>query len=323
MAALVRTVRRPALVLSPDDDAAAAARAVLRFHLRGFAREEAGARAGEVEPIHQLRVATRRVRAALRLFAPLLGVRIVEHGRREMGWLADAIGTVRDLDVLAEAVTASANRLDPEVRRALGPLAVEIHDRRAAAQAALVETLDSARARRLLDRIATFAETTPPGRRDVRLGDVASELVRPLLRAVVRAGRRLGTDAPPAAAHRLRIRAKRLRYALETLHALGGKDTRKLVRRLTRLQDVLGIQQDAVTQVTWLRAWALRPETSPPTVLATGALMQAIARRGQRRRRRVPDVWRSVDRPKLHQGMLAELGGKGGRGAADHRATGT
>jgi CHAD domain-containing protein len=141
---------------------------------------------------------------------------------------------------------------------------------------------------------------------------------------VLRAGRRLDDDAPPAAAHRLRIRAKRLRYALETLHALGGKDMRKLVRRLARLQDVLGMQQDAVTQVGWLRAWALRPETAPPTVLATGALMQAIARRGQRRRRDVPDVWRSIDRQKLHNGVLAELGGKGGgRAAADHRATGT
>jgi CHAD domain-containing protein len=200
---------------------------------------------------------------------------------------------------------------------------VEIHDRRAAAHVALVETLDSARARRLLDRIASFAEATPPGRRGVRLGDVASKLVQPLLRAVLRAGRRLDADAPPAAAHRLRIRAKRLRYALETLHALGGKDTRKLVRRLTRLQDVLGTQQDAVTQVAWLRSWALRPEVAPPTVLATGAVMQVITRRGQRHRRRVADVWRAVDRTKLHAGVLAELGPKGGRGRASHPATGT
>jgi len=320
---LARPGRRPALVLSPDDAAGAAARAVLRFHLRGFAREATGARAGEVEAVHQLRVATRRLRAALGLFAPVLAPRFVDESRREMAWLGDAIGTVRDLDVLAQAVEASANRLDADVRRGLGPLAVAIHDRRTAAQAALVETLDSARARRLLDRLATFAETTPPRRRDVALGRIAPDLVRPLLRAVLRAGRRLDDDAPPAAAHRLRIRAKRLRYALETLHALGGRSTRKMIRRLARLQDVLGAHQDAVTQVAWLRRWAVEADAPPAAALACGALVQVIVRRGRRRRRAAAEVWRTIDRRKLHAGVLAELGAGRRRIAEARRATGT
>ena len=62
---VLRAPRPAGLVLSPDDSAATAAHAVLRFHLRAFAGAEPAARAGEIEPVHQLRVATRRLRAAL------------------------------------------------------------------------------------------------------------------------------------------------------------------------------------------------------------------------------------------------------------------
>src|SRR5438552_994159 len=58
----LRVPQRVGLVLSPDDGAAVAARVVVRFHLRAFVRVEPAARAGEVEPVHQLRVATRRLR---------------------------------------------------------------------------------------------------------------------------------------------------------------------------------------------------------------------------------------------------------------------
>src|SRR5213593_1468155 len=120
--ALARRRRAPGLVLSPDDGVGIAVRAVVRFHLRTFVREEAGARAGEVEPVHQLRVATRRLRATLRLFRPVLPVALVRGARDDLAWLADAIGAVRDLDVLAEQMTSCAARLDAESRRALASL---------------------------------------------------------------------------------------------------------------------------------------------------------------------------------------------------------
>src|SRR5437773_320097 len=77
----LRVPQRVGLVLSPDDGAAVAARVVVRFHLRAFVRVEPAARAGEVEPVHQLRVATRRLRTALRLFAPLLPARFAAAAR--------------------------------------------------------------------------------------------------------------------------------------------------------------------------------------------------------------------------------------------------
>src|SRR5919197_15403 len=305
---VLRAPRPTGLVLSPDDSAATAAHALLRFHLRAFEGAEPAARAGEVEPVHQLRVATRRLRAALRLFAPLLPAGFTSAAHRDLAWLARAIGAVRDLDVLSELVRKRAARLDPELRRAAGPLGVALQEQRAQALAALGRTLDAKRCHRLLQRLAAFADSRAPVGRGARLGDVAGDLLRPHVRAVVRAGRRLGPDPAPPGLHRLRVRAKRLRYALETLRSLGDRSTRELLARLERLQDTLGKGQDAVTAIAWLHAWAESPGAPAAALLPAGALIQALARRTRKQRRRALKAWRRFERTRLLDVVIDELG---------------
>src|SRR5579884_2837589 len=236
------------LVLAPGDPAEAAARAVVRFHLRSFAREAVGARAGAVEPVHQLRVATRRLRAALELFAPILPARFAAEARADLAALGRAIGAVRGRAVVAA--------------------------------------------------LTTFARGTPAAR-GVALGALAPELVQPLVRGLVRAGRRIDDRSPPEAVHRVRVRAKRLRYALETLRGLGGRRLKRVLRRLERLQELLGEYQDAVTQAAWLRRWSEDAEVPRLTLLATGALIDRLGRRARRRRARFARAWRRLDRPRL------------------------
>src|SRR5436309_9727811 len=303
----LRAPRPAGLVLSPDDSAAAAARAVLRYHLRAFASAEPAARAGEIEPVHQLRVATRRLRAALRLFAPLLPARSATAAHGDLAWLARAIGAVRDLDVLSELVRKQAARLDPELRRAGGPLGLALHEKRAQALAVLGTTLDAKRARRLIERLAAFADSRAPAGRGARLGDGAPDLLRPHARAVVRAGRRLGRDAAPPDLHRLRVRVKRLRYALETLRSLGDRSTRELLVRLERLQDTLGKGQDAATAIAWLRGYAATRGVPAASLLPAGALIQALARRVRKQRRRGLKAWRRFERTRLLESVLKEL----------------
>ncbi len=286
------------IVLAPDDPAEAAARAVVRFHLRSFAREAVGARAGAVEPVHQLRVATRRLRAALELFAPILPARFAAEARADLAALGRAIGAVRDLDVLALAVAARGRRLAPELRAGLGPLEQALAARRAAAHDAMLEALDSARGRAVVAALTTFARGAPAAR-GVALGALAPELVQPLVRALVRAGRRIDDRSPPEAVHRVRVRAKRLRYALETLRGLGGRRLARVLRRLERLQELLGEYQDAVTQAAWLRRWSEEADVPRLTLLATGALIDRLARRARRRRARFARAWRRLDRPRL------------------------
>src|SRR5207244_5451279 len=140
-----------------------------------------------------------------------------------------------------------------------------------------------------------------------RLGDVAPEVVAPLLGDVLRSARRAAEDSSAPVLHRVRVRAKRLRYALETLEGLGGGSLNKLIRRLVRLQDVLGGCQDAVTGMAWLRDWAGRGEHLPAALLATGALIQVLRSRERRLRRRFPRAWRRIDRRKVRAGVRDEL----------------
>jgi CHAD domain-containing protein len=308
MAALADSPRAPTLVLSPDDEVLAAARAVVRFQLSSLARVEAEARAGETEPVHQLRVATRRLRAALRLFRPQLAARFAESTHRELAWLAGLIGAVRDLDVLFEAVRTRAARLDPELRKELGPVGIAIHDERATALAALAAALDSARCRRVVRRLGAFTDSPARRRREDPLGRVAPRLIAPLFRAVRRAGRRLSPESPPAEFHRLRVRVKRLRYALETLRGLGGKPVRRVLARLEELQDLLGAAQDAVVHVAWLHGYSARPASPAASLLPVGALIQALARRGEKRRRRSLKAWRRLDDGGLLEAAIADIG---------------
>src|SRR5262245_65749316 len=98
-----RGAPRPAVVTA-DEPVGVAARALLAAQHGDFARELQAARAGKVEGVHQLRVATRRLRATLALFADALPARAREALERDLAEIGRAVGPVRDLDVLAEAI---------------------------------------------------------------------------------------------------------------------------------------------------------------------------------------------------------------------------
>lgn len=292
----------PGATLSPNDDARAIARAVIRRYLDEFAHEEAAARTGELEAVHRLHVATRRLRSALRLFGPVLPAATVTAAAEGFAWLGRGVGAVRDLDVLTLAVTARGAVLDARSRDALAPLQRVIDGRREGALSALVAQLDLPRTRRLLARLGALADGRPAARGAVPLGDVARTLLRPLLRGVLRAGRALDDAAPPPALHRVRVRIKELRYAYETLQP--GDHGRRVRRRMARLQDVLGEHQDAVTQSAWLRTTAVAVPLPVDTVLAMGAIIHVLHLRAGKRRRRFAGAWRRFDRPRMHRALI-------------------
>src|SRR5262249_57412138 len=101
------------------------------------------------------------------------------------------------------------------------------------------------------------------------------DLLRPLLRAVQRAGRDLDEETPAVALHRARVRVKRLRYACETLETLVGDELGVVIRRLVRLQDALGEHQDAVMQASLLRAYSGPAQLPAATLPGMGAIVDA------------------------------------------------
>ena len=306
--------------LSAEMPVAVAARETIDARTAVLARELEAARTGKVEGVHQLRVAIRRLRTALTLFADALPRRSADALERELADLGRAVGPVRDLDVLAIAVGKRGRKLDGTLAPAVTTLVRHIRDHRASAHAVLASTLDAPRVRRMLVRLTALArhrsvDATP-------VGAVAASLVRPLVRELRRAGRKAEKTRSPDVLHKLRIRAKHLRYALETLEGLGGKATRDLAQRLADLQHVLGDQRDATNQRAWLLDEVPAFAGDAEALVALGAIAEGLRRRARRMARRAPRAWRKVDRPKRMTAMMDELNraGRATRHAAHAKA---
>jgi CHAD domain-containing protein len=308
MTAVSRSARAHPAAPSRSDPAAKAAASVIAHQLRAMTAEQAGASSGDVEAIHRLRVATRRLRAALRMLREVAPSDEAESATEELGWLCDAIGAVRDLDVLSQMLEDRATRLENDFIRALAPLSGTIRRQRAVEQERLVAALKSERHRGLVQRLGAIA--AEPDAETVTLGAVAARLLRPQLRAMLRAGAGLDDASPPETLHRLRVRVKKLRYALEPLREVGGKPARRMLRGLERLQDRVGMYNDAAIAAAWLRGWAADTRDAPAAaMMATGALIHSMERRIRRLRARSLKAWRRANMDELARAVLYELNG--------------
>ena len=138
-----------------DDPLAEAGRKVLRFHLARMIAREPGTRDGtDLEELHAMRVATRRQRAAWRVFGDAFRADRTKRHRRHLREVAARLGAVRDLDVLLEAADAYRAELSPTEQRALEPLLAAWRVHREDARRLLVRELDSVGYRRWLDDYA-------------------------------------------------------------------------------------------------------------------------------------------------------------------------
>ncbi|POM25931.1 CHAD domain protein [Actinomadura rubteroloni] len=255
-------------------------------------RRDPGARLGDEEDVHQMRVATRRIRSVLKTYRRLTDRTRVDPLRAELKWLAGALGDVRDLDVLRAHFDAGAD-FAPEL------VASGLATEEAAARARLGAALGTPRYFALLDALDAL-HLAPP------LTRAARRPARPeLRRAVARAWRRLErrhgalrtarTDtARDVALHELRKAAKLARYTAEAARDAGGKPARKAAKGAKRLQTVLGEHQDAVTARNRLRAAAPRDLED---AFRLGVLYAREDARAAEARRRFTKKWKK--RPRL------------------------
>jgi triphosphatase len=273
--------------------------AVLRRAFVAVLMNEPGARVGEdAEALHDMRVAIRRMRAALVLFEPALPVR-ARTVRRELGWMARRLGDVRDLDIQLDWMRTWAGELNSESRGPLNALTLALHKRRRAARMKMLRSLDSKRYARLVERVKGILQKGPPKRsRGARMQALAvfPALLEQRQSSVVAMGRKIGPDSPPEAYHRLRIRCKRLRYAVENGRELYGPAASGYLEVLVRLQDVLGMHQDACVAKAHLQDLLDREggHLAPRVVFAMGQASQRYDQRAGKFRRRLPKVFPQV-----------------------------
>src|SRR5215218_2525620 len=242
--------------------------AILRRHFAAMLAHEPGVRLGEdPEELHDMRVATRRLRAALKLYKKVLPRR-AENYERDLRFFANALGEVRDLDMLLEKLAG----------KALEEIVAALEERRVEARRRMLEVLDSNRYERF---VASFTGTLRRGRSPVPTGpilEVAPDLVRRRYMKVRKVVETLTEDSPPEDFHGLRKKGKRLRYALEPLQGIYGKPAEKMVDLLKDVQDDLGDNQDLVVAAQSLKELAAAGELPPRAVFWLGAMAGGYSR---------------------------------------------
>ena len=237
--------------VTTEDTLAAAGRKVLRFHLARMLARESGTRSGEdTEDVHAMRVATRRLRAAWRVFGDAFRRREVRNLRRALRRVAGKLGAVRDLDVLIEAGEQFARELPGSRGDGLKPLLDSWRRKRDDARTELIAELESERYRRFVDAFLAFVANDDAGNATISADD--PHLVRDTAPARLWAGYHSVRAYQPVirwadidTLHALRIEAKRFRYALEFFGETLGRDGERLIAKIVALQDHLGTLHDA------------------------------------------------------------------------------
>jgi CHAD domain-containing protein len=228
---------------------------------------DVGLRRGEDGVIHRTRVATRRLRSAVRVFVPLFDGDRSRALDAELQWYAELLGAVRDSQVLEQRLRQAVADTDPDL--VLGPVQQRIdgrlHAQRREAWERLQNELAGARYLRLLADVAAWATDPPFTSRAKR---PAKELGRLAGRANQTVGRRLKTanrTGDVDLLHSARKAAKRARYAAEAAGPAGGSSggAAKQADRYRELQDLLGEHQDSVVTAQLLRELGAAAGSTP------------------------------------------------------------
>ena len=288
--------------VTAHDTIADAGRKVLRFHFARMLAREAGTREGsDPEELHSMRVATRRMRAAWRVFGDGFRPRRTRRYRRPLRAIASRLGAVRDLDVLLEAADAYRSQLPTSEQRALDPLLESWRGFRDDARTLLVRELDSDDYRRFVDDFRVFVVTDGSGVRDVtatqphRIRDTAPSRVWSAYEHI-RAYEPVLRWADVETLHDLRIGAKWLRYTMEFVRDPLGPDSGDLITRVVGLQDHLGLLHDADVGASMARNFLVEHAGGLSTVEseAIGRYLVSRERDVARLKRSVGQPWRGV-----------------------------
>jgi CHAD domain-containing protein len=239
--------------------------ATLRRYTRLLMGYDVAVRRGLDDSVHQMRVATRRLRSALRSFESLLDKDWADELAVELHWLAGVLGTARDSEVLRTRLLLAARELPAEAKpAAVAAKLAEILDKQCRTafddvSVALTSDRYIALVERLVDA-ATYPRTTDAARRP------ASVVLPPAIRAswatmrrrAVPATRRRGNPTS-AQYHQVRIAAKHVRYLCDAAAPALGPKARKLGMQAARVQDVLGEHHDAVVAAEFIAGVGAQP----------------------------------------------------------------
>ena len=232
---------------------AEAVRKILRSQFQVMVDSEAGSRKGKnIDAVHDMRVATRRMRAAFRLFGSYFRPAAIGGFQKDLRKIGRALGAVRDLDVFNREAQIYLETLSKDRKDGLEPLFGQWERERRQARKTLIALLDSKRYQRFAADFLVFLTKEGAGVMPIPAGSVTRQQVRHLLSSslwqlyeTVRAYEVVIPGAPPVTHHALRIDCKFLRYGLEFFEEVLGPGTSALIVDVIEIQNHLGDLQDA------------------------------------------------------------------------------
>lgn len=240
----------------------------------------------DTEFLHDLRIAVRRTRTALKLLGHVLPGELTLRFASEFRWLGDTTTPLRDLDVQLLSLPSMAARLVAASPDDLQPLAAYLARRRAAERRKLSRALRSARFDAMVGdwRKALLVPRAAGHASGPRAAELSTDRTRRADARVLRLGSAITASSPAESLHTLRKRCKELRYVLEFFRSLHDPLLYAAVLAdLKRLQDCLGEFQDSEVQsaeIQSLAAAMLARQAAPAsTLLAMGELAAQLGTR--------------------------------------------
>ncbi|HJS89885.1 MAG TPA: CHAD domain-containing protein [Steroidobacteraceae bacterium] len=262
---------------------------------------EPAARLGETpEALHALRVTGRRMDTVLGLFGAYLPAALVK-SRSKLKKLLDALGAVRDGDIRLEAAQTFGSSLPEDDRLALDPLLRHLESERQAARSVMLRALDAKPTRNWLESLpARLRRPTPAaaraasGRATALL--VVPDLIRKSYRKLRKCASRLTAESSISEYHKVRVRTKKLRYALEVVASTYARSAEDMLAALLKLQSRLGTQHDSDVLARYLTELAAHPpaEFGPRTLFLMGRMSELRARKAAQMGGKIEKSWRKV-----------------------------
>lgn len=283
-----------------DGPARLALQAILRRYVRAFMAQDPRLRRGEPDSVHQMRVSARRLRSALKSFAPLVDDAWAKSLREELAWVADSLGHARDSEVLLARLHRELDQLPEDL--VLGQTRARIDSQVGgdleAARAKAAQTLRTDRYIALVDRLVDAAwDPLTTRRAEDNAGEVLREAVDLSWQRLARKASSLST---PGASdhhwHEARIAAKQLRYAAEAITPTFGKPAKRLAAGAEQIQELLGEHQDAVVAAATLRRLATAPRAGA-TAFTLGLMYARQQDAIARARKQFPGIWSEASKP--------------------------
>ncbi len=303
--------------IRPDDPMSEAGRKTLWFHFVRMLLHEPGTRLGaDIEELHDMRVATRRMRAAMRVFGDFFEPEAIAPFTKGIRRVTRALGPVRDLDVFEEKAGHYLQTLSETARGSLDPLLETWHAQRQNARENMLALLDSGRYHKFVREFADFLQTTGAGALPLPRGQPTPYQVRHVAPRLiytryetVRAYETVLDNAQIETLHALRIDFKYLRYTLEFLDEVLASEGGSVIKEVKKMQDHLGDLNDAEVAIgllnDFLQNWDAAQANVPLSQRRSveGIVTYLAARHAEKHRLLTgfPEVWANFNRDEVRR----------------------